>query len=171
MNLLYTPHDIAVFLIFSNFTQSDERFVLNDIWKNENALIEYKYRQNEVLLRRHVYTELSKLDGTLNLDELKILLQGMDVELSIESETYEQCIIESYFKVIKLELKYVYGLKQFKIKLRNLLKDFGYKRRSAKLVKSIKNTLRVLGLKTYSKKRVLCDIANINIDDMIMIRL
>jgi len=171
MNLLYTPRDIAAFLNFSNFTQSDERLVLNDIWE-DNALIQSEYRKNKALFKRHVYAELSKYGGGFDIGELKMLSQGTELEFSVENETYEQAVILRNLKTIKLGLNYtdIY-IHQFEIKFRNLLKAFGYKRRSAKLVENIKTTLSALELKTYSKENLLCDIANINLDDIIMIRL
>jgi hypothetical protein len=82
----------------------------------------------------------------------------------------EQCIIEEYFKIIKLELAYGKGKDYRKIKLRRLLKVFGYKRRSVQLVDNIRRVLGALKLKTYLRDYVPCDIAKIGIDDMVMIR-
>jgi len=58
-----------------------------------------------------------------------------------------------------------------KIKLRRLLNVFGYKRRSAQLVDGIHRTLGALKLKTYLRGYTPCDVADIGIDRMVMIRL
>ena len=172
MRCIYTPYDIAIFFTASDFEQRKERSILHNIWKNDNALVPDIYRTDEVLFRRRVYAELSKFDGTPNdLDELNLLMRDMGESFYIKSESMEQDIIESYFKIIKLELKYIPNLNHRKVKLRRLLKRFNYKRRSVKLVTNIKQTLSTLELKTYLKDYVLCDIADISIDDMIMIRL
>ena len=172
MNFFYTPHDIAVFLMVSNFAQGRERIVLHDIWKNKNTFIPAEFRENETLFRRCVYDELFKIDGTIDdIDELNLLLQDVGVSFCIKNNMTKQDIIESYFKIIKLELYYITERNHQKIKFRRLLNRFNYKRRSAKLMKTIKNTLNALELKTYLRGRVPCDVAKISIDDVIIIRL
>ena len=170
MKYLYTPYDIAVFFFAADFTKSIERAVLHDIWKNGN--LPDKYRKDESLFRRHVYHDLSKFDGSLDdVDELNLLTRDTEHAFCIDGAVNEQGIVESYFKVIKLELTYLKGKDFRKIKLRSLLKQFGYKKRSAQLVAGIQHILDALELKTYLKGYVSCDIAEIDIDDTLMIRL
>lgn len=172
MKYLYTPYDIAVFLLIANFTKSYERAVLHDIWENNKDSIPAKFRKSEVLFRRCVSFELSKFDGALDdIDELNLLMRDTEQSFYIDGTINEQGIIESYFKIIKLELTYVAGRDYRKIKLRRLLKQFGYKRRSAQLVAGIQRTLNALALKTYLRDYIPCDIAEIDIDEMVMIRL
>ena len=172
MKYLYTPYDIAVFFFVSDFPQSYERTVLHEIWEGNKGLIPAKYRIDETMFRRHIFFELSKFDGSLDdLDELNLLLRDTERSLLIDGTINEQGVIESYFKIIKLRLTYVSGRSYCKIKLRTLLRSFGYKRRSPQLVVGIQRTLRALELKTYLRDYVECNIAEIGIDDMVMIRL
>ena len=172
MKYLYTPYDIAVFFVVSDFTQSHERTVLREIWENDKGSIPAIYRSDEALFRRHTYFEFSKFDGSLDdLDELNLLLLDTDSSLCFDDTINEQGIIESYFKIIKLSLTYVPGRSYYKIKLRTLLKWFGYKKRSLQIVNGIRRTLISLGLKTYLRDYMPCDIAEIGIGDMVMIRL
>lgn len=172
MKYLYTPHDIAVFFVASDFTISYERNVLRAIWVNEKDSIPAKYREDEMYFRRVVFFELSKLTGFLDdVDELNLLMRDTDHAFCVDGTINEQGIIESYFKIIKLKLTYAPNKEYCKIKLRRLLKVFGYKRRSVHLVKGIQRTLNALKLKTYLRGYLPCDIADIGIDDMIMIRL
>lgn len=121
---------------------------------------------------RTEWDEQEQYDGSLDdLDELNLLMRDTEHSLCIDGTINKQGIIESYFKIIKLEFMYVPKKDYSKIKLRRLLKMFGYKRRSAQLVDSIKRTLGALKLKTYLRGYVPCDIAEIGIDDMVMIRL
>lgn len=172
MKYLYTPEDIAVFLLASNFTRSDERAVIYDLWKHDNASIPAKYRENFQRFRREINLALSKYDGTLSdLDELHILMQDTEHTFHIDGSINEQGVVESYFKIMTLELTYLEGRNYRKIKLRNLLQRFGYQRRSPQLTKCMQTTLATLKLKTYLKGGVPCDIAEIDCDDMIMLRL
>jgi len=173
--LFYTPLDIAIFLFVSNFAQSEEREVIQGIWEKEIKSIQTEYRMSKILFKRHIYFELAKLDDARNgfneINELDILLKDTGQTFDISSIINEQEIIEHYFKTIKLELTYNKRNSYRKIKLRQLLKQFGYKRRSAKLVDDMRHVINTLGLKTYLKNRILCDIGEISIDDMIMLRL
>ena len=166
----YSPYDVAVFLLACDLTHADELVTIHSIWAGNSIPIQY--RQDEILFKRHIYWELSKFDGLMSdIEALNILLKDTEHALDMNGTVNEQGIIERYFKVIKLELTYAEGREFCKIKLRRLLKKFGYKRRSAQLVATIKSTLQTLELKTYVKGYVLCDIAEIGIDEMIMIRL
>jgi hypothetical protein len=171
----YTAHDIAIFLLVSNFTQSDERAVIRAIWEDNKLSIPAEYRQDYSLFRRHINLELSKHDGALSdIDELNMLMRDAGRSFNVDGDINEQGIqgvIESYFKIIKLSLIYIEGKEYRKIKLRSLLKKFGYKRRSTQLVDYTQRTLMELGLKTYLKGYTPCDISEIGIDDMVMIRL
>lgn len=172
MKYLYTPQDIAVFLLAANLTQSEERELVRDIWENDSQSIPAKYRNDFVLFRRHIYLEISKHDGALSdIGELNILMQDTKHAFCIDGSINEQGIIENYFKTIKLGLTYIEGKDYHKIKLRRLLKRFGYNHRSIQLVAHIKKTLTALGLKTYLRGYIPCNIAKVNIDDMVMIRL
>ena len=63
------------------------------------------------------------------------------------------------------------GISYRKIKLRNLLRDFNYKRRTAALMNRMNLALNALGLETYLRGYEKCDIRDAGLDDMIMIRL
>ena len=54
MKYLYTPYDLAVFLIVSDFLQSYERKVLSEIWDNDKETIPFKYRRDKYLFIRQV---------------------------------------------------------------------------------------------------------------------
>lgn len=172
MKYLYTPTDIAIFFLTTDFTISDEKAIIDDIWRYYKSSIWYKYRKNKEHFRRSIYNEISKYDGTFDeIDELNLILQDLDTFVDINSSTHEEGVIESYFKLIKLHLTFVEGREYRKIKLRNLLGRFGYKRRTQQLTECIERTLKQLGLSSYLKGYVPCSIREIKLDDVIIIRL
>jgi len=175
MKYLYTPKDFAVFFLVSDFSWSYERVIINDVFHSKINLVPVKYRKNKKLFFQHIYNEISKFDGTLDDEDfiaLTLLLRDTDQPLQIEYKiNSEKNFLERYFKIIKFELLYIKDRDYKKVKLRRLLKVFGYKRRSQKLIENIKRTLSALGLSTYLKNHIPCNIAEINIDDMIIIRL
>ena len=63
------------------------------------------------------------------------------------------------------------GIAYRKVKLRKLLRDFGYKRRSEKLTSRIQQAIDKLELKIYLRGYVPCSIDAISLEDVIVIRL
>lgn len=80
-------------------------------------------------------------------------------------------VIENYFKVIKLRLSYTPGKEYCRIKLRTLIGSFGYKRRTAALVEYINSAIDSLGLSTFLRGRLQCNIGDLALDKTIVIRL
>lgn len=172
MKYLYTPQNIAVFFLKGDFTLSDERAVIIEIWEEDKAFLPAKYRKDFLLFEQHIYIQLSKLDSDLSdLNELNILMHDTSSPTFLDGSIDEEWYIENYFKIIRLFLTHVQDVSYRKIKLRTLLRDFGYKRRSAQLIECIRRTLVKLELKTYLRDYIPCNISEIDIDDMVMIRI
>lgn len=164
----YTPKDIASLLCISNFTRSRENEIIEDIFKNHNDDIIAKYRKDFHKLRRAVREETIILESDNHtFSETEIILK--EFGLTISDDNIEN-VFGQYFRLIKLQIMYSHsGYKR--LKLRSILKDFGYKRRSDKLNYSIQNALKALGLVTYLKGMEPCDITEISLDQMVIIRL
>ncbi len=172
MKYEYSPFDIAVYLKTENLTIKEEYFIIESLWKNRNDLLQVKYYKNKRVFLNSVNHELNKLDGILYCtDEINLILQEMGSNYRVGELEFEQDVIESYFKVIKLRLSYTLGTEYCRIKLRTLIKSFGYKRRTAALVEYINNTIDLLGLKAYLRGKEPCDIGEISLDKVIIIRL
>lgn len=89
--------------------------------------------------------------------------------LTISDDRIED-VFGKYFKLIKLQIICSdFGYKR--VKLRSILKEFRYKRRSDKLNYSIQNALKALGLVTYIRGMERCNITDISLDQMVIIRL
>ena len=170
MKYLYSSDDLAVYLLISNFPVSEEKRILTRLWEQQNSAILPEHRTSKNLFKSTVYNDLSKYDCTFDdLDELNLLMQGMD-NCYIDGPVYEQNVIESFFKLIKLQLTYTPDKVYRKIKLRTLLGRFGYERRSANLIGYIDEALKSLGLVTYLRGHVLCNLVEIKLDDTVIIR-
>ena len=92
-----------------------------------------------------------------------------ELNLSIPSWA-ENDDFTSYFKFTRLSLLYS-GIEYRRLKLRTLLKVFGYRRRSEQLMQKIHAAMDSLQLQAYLKGHVPCDLSEIQIDQMVMIRL
>lgn len=169
----YTINEIAIYIKQNDFKHSEEVSILNKIWNEENEYWKEQYDYNRKKFFRSVYKQIYSMN-TLNYEEEvkfinKILKENKSIYMLDNNK--EEKTIELFLKVIKLNLMYTPKVNYKKIKLRTLLKEFGYKKRSAKFVNSVNRTLNNLGLEIYLKKYNKCNIDDIKIDDVIIIRL
>lgn len=166
----FIPKDIAGYFINADFTHTKQNEVLTDIFENHNNSVVFPYRNDFLLLKRTVDDLMIKYESdNETLDEVQVIMWEMgECGLMLDEGNYDR--LGAYFKLIKLQLMYS-GITCKKIKLRTLLKDFGYKRRTADLVSRINRAFSALGLVTYLKKRKQCNIGQVKLDDMIIIRL
>lgn len=140
--MMYTPKEVAQFLRISDFPYSKERKIIHMIYSQEAS----------------IYERLVDV-------ELELLVEGRELIKNQEEALW------SFFKVIKLRLVYNEECEFVRIKLRTVLKEFGYKRRSDKLMSEIQLILDTLELDTFLKGYVGCELKEIDLDDFMMIRL
>lgn len=164
----FSPNDIAKLLCISEFTHSEEKFVIEDIFINHKDDITASYRNDINKFRREIHNKIIIHESDYDtFSETEMILR--EFGLSISDDNFDD-IFGSYFKLIKLQI--LYSQSHCKtLKLRSILKKFGYKRRSNKLNYSILNILKSLGLVTYLRGKEPCDITEINIDQMVIFRL
>ena len=170
---LFTPLDIALFFDYANFTLSDEKYIRDDIWENRHEILDFKYRDNKYKFIKQINNYIQMIDSNY-LDEFDAINRTLsDMGSNYEFGNYEEDenYIEAYFRLIKLKLSYIEGCNYIRLKLRTLLKSFGYKRRTEKLVLSINRSLEKLKLECSLKRREKCNLGEIDLDDMIIIRL
>ena len=144
-----TPDDVAVYLFLENTSHQRENEILWDL----------QFKQS-VMNLLNIY----ELDA-VSYDEAALILMETE-HTSLYSEEESDCF-DAYFKLIWLQLRYS-GIAYRKVKLRKLLRDFGYKRRSES---RIQQAIDKLELKTYLRGYVPCSIDAISLEDVIVIRL
>ena len=139
-----TPDDVAVYLFLENTSHQRENKILWDLFENHKAHIPTEYGSTYLQFKQSVM-------NLLNIYEL-------------DAVSYDEAAL------ILMELRYS-GIAYRKVKLRKLLRDFGYKRRSEKLTSRIQQAIDKLELKTYLRGYVPCSIDAISLEDVIVIRL
>lgn len=163
----FTPKDVASFLCMSNFTHSREKEVIENIFYNYNNDIISNYRKDFKKFRSVVREHIIILESDNHtFSETDIILR--EFGLTIYDDNIDD-VFGQYFRLVKLQIMYSQsGYKR--LKLRSLLKDFGYKRRTDKLNYSIQNALKALGLVTYLRGMESCNISEIKLDQILIIR-
>lgn len=171
---LYTPKDIAVFFDYSDFRKSDEKMVREDLWENRDSVLDPKYRKDKKKFINAIskyMVILSLKEHKKELEEINTIFEELGSEYEMNLLEREEYYVEAFFRFIKLRLTYIENCNFVRIKLRTLLRNFGYKRRSENIVNNIKRTMKALRLESYLRDYQPCDINEIDIDDTLIIRL
>lgn len=171
MKYLYTPFDVAVYFRTENLTISEEQSMLDALWENKDLEIWSYYRNDKQSFKKEIHYHIHMMEGYLeDADVLNLIFQEMGSKFSVGESSYEQGVIESYFKIIKLRLSYSPNTDYCKIKLRKLIARFGYKRRTKALVEYMNRTINALGLQAYLRGWEGCDIGAVSLDDIVIFR-
>lgn len=170
---LFTPFDIALFFKYSDFTLSDEKYIRDDIWENRYEILEPKYRNNKYKFIKQVNNYIQMIDDNYvdEFDAINRTLSDLGSDYEFGEYEEDENYIEAYFRLMKLKLSYLEGCDYIRLKLRTLLRNFGYKRRTEKLVLRINRSVKKLKLECSLRCREKCNIGEISLDDMIVIRL
>lgn len=172
MKYLCTAFDVAVYIKIANFPIKQEYAILDSMWDRREGLIAAKYKIEKKQFINLIRHEMNKLDGSLDcVDEINYILREMGSKYLLCDQEFEQDVIASYFKVIKLQLILTPGKKYCRIKLRTIIRSFGYKKRTASLIEYMNRTINALGLKLYVRGREHCNIGDVSLDKVIIIRL
>lgn len=162
MKIVFYSSDVANFLLQADFKVRKEREVIAELYQN--------LPMGEPVTKQVFAYRISVL--LLTEEERKEMLDffhDMTVPISFQGIEDEE-LLKLYFKNIYLHLNFNDDCKYRKIKLRSLLKMFGYKRRSDQLVKNIERTLDTLQIKTYLRGNEPCTIGSASLDDMIIFK-
>ena len=146
---LVNVYDIATFLSVIDVSYIRERQIISELYRD----LQYEGSLNEFML--NVDEQLEQLDVQVmkEIDELQSQMKKNLISCHFEKDMQDT------------EADYV------KIKLRTLLKQLGYKRRSDKLVAELNKMFQQLGLMVYKKGGILGDLSELALDEFMTIRL
>ncbi len=148
--------------------------VMEAIWKKEKTHLELKYLESyrrfvlEIQYWMHYLHEKNLLDQEFTAIQQEIAaLNG-----SLQAEDYQRDFwgLDLFFKRARIRILYGYRKDYVKIKLRTLLKEYGYKRRSQNLVLHIQECMEVYGLEATLRGGVPCNVAEVGLDAMLTFR-
>ena len=175
-DLLYSAMDIAAILSVLDISCKKENEILDDIWKGETAYLEEQYRNDkkrfifDVMYWMHYFYDKPVLD-----EEFSVICRDMEHlghEIETRYFTGEFSKFDLFFKSVRLRILYI-NTKNFyiRIKMRTLLKSYGYKRRSQNLVLHMKRCMEFYHLEATLRGGVPCSVADVDIDDMLTINI
>lgn len=174
IELCYSPADIAFFIHSHNMGVKAASRLLENIWKNDNLFLLPCYRTNKrkLYLEVHYWTDYlcDKPEIDRELPSVQKDFKTFGKEIEEAAFTSEYFDVDLFFKMTRLQILYLGGRDYVRIALRTLLRTYGYKRRTQALLKYFRECFMFYHMQTYLRGKEECDIGDIGLDEMIIIR-
>lgn len=149
-------YDMAVFLATIDLPYLDERDMIQRLHLDLNV-------------KESLTDFMIKVDEQLELLDTQVVKEMSQMKIELINCHFEKDMAH-YLKVMKLRMQYTEA-DYVKIKLRTLLKQLGYKRRSDKLVSELTEMFHELGLVVFKKGGILAELSELPLDEFMTIRL
>lgn len=171
-----TTQDLAIIFDDLNLGIRMQMNIVGDIWDNEKWIIQRVYRSSGkrksfiqgVLYQIDYLYHKTEIDNSLKEINENAKEVGYNIEIAELIEDYEQ--ISTYFKKMWIQLKYLSKTGYTRAKLRTILKQYGYKRRSTKFCDYFLKCLNHYGIYPYVKGEI-CDIRTVSLNEMITFKI
>ena len=172
--LLYTPLDIAIIVYSMELGCRAESAMIDSIWTGETAFLPSKYRNNQRRFILDVRYWLDYLYDKPLLDKEFPAIQR-DAARANGALVAEQFVsnfseLDLFFKSIRIRTLYNSEKHYARMKLRTLLRAYGYQRRSKQLLEHINLCLSFYHLETALRGGTPCRIEDVGLDDMLVFR-
>lgn len=171
---LYSPFELALIIQFHRM--DSERYIelLQNIHRHDNSFIQPEYRQDR---KKFILAVMDKLNfistpETYMSERSDIEKDFTDFGLINSSKTddAEHTFSHLIFKELRIRILYINRKGFAKMKLRTLLSELGYKKRSPNVTRYIYDCLLFYHIETTLKGSVPCSIDTIDIDDTVIFR-
>lgn len=174
IELYYSSFDIACMIHSQDIGTKTASIILENIWKQDKLFLLPCYREDLRKLYLDVYYWTDYLCDKPTIDgefpSVQRDFEAFGRELADAAFITEHFDIDLFFKMKRLQILYLEGQDYVRMKLRTLLKVYGYKRRTQELLRYFRECLMFYHMQTYLRGREECDIGEIGLDEMIIIR-
>ena len=172
--LCYSALDIAVIVSSMQLGCQNESRILDRIWEGEKAFLDTSYIANQRKFILDTYYWMQYFYDKPIIDRefpaIQKDLAQSNRALQTEQLTSDFSDLDLFFKSIRIRILYGYGNEYVRIKLRTLLKQYGYKRRSQLLLKHINCCMSFYHLEATLRGGVPCFIEDADLDHMLTFR-
>lgn len=172
--LYYTPYSLAILITIRDLSEKKIARFLEIIWKYENHLLDLQYRASfrSFILDTYYWIHYFYDKNTLDAEFPSIQNDMLGVGGSAETDkfTSEFPDLDLFFQNMRVRIIYDGYQDYVRIKLRTLLKAYGYQRRSKMLMDYMNHCMESLQLKVFLRGGVQCTLQEANLDDMLTFR-
>lgn len=175
MGLSYTALDLALLLNHRDLGAREEAALLEKIWaEGQPFLAPDLVKSRRTFLLDVAYWSLYLREKPWIDREFPIIQRDAadcGAYLSEESFLSDFSDLDLYFKEVRYRLRFFSDCGYVRIKLRTLLKQYGYRRRSAKLLEHLEQCMAFYHLQPYLRGGIPCKLSEISVDEMVVFRL
>ena len=168
--LLYSAFDLACIINNFDLSENISAELIYKLWNEEKNFLQPEYRKNYRKWFLDVRYWSNYIYDKVTFDkEFPAIQKDCGGLLEYENFLTDDFDFDLFFKSLRVKILYIGEKNYSRMKLRTLLSAYGYKRRSKELVAYLKNCLSFYHIQT-SYHGEICDVAEINLDDMITFR-
>lgn len=172
--LRYSALDLAVIINDMELGCKQESRVIDDIWEGERSFLSAKHQDNQrkFILDIRYWINYLYEKPTFDREFLSMNKDIMSSNSILDKDQYmaDFSNLDLFFKSIRIRILYGNEKSYIKIKLRTLLKQYGYQRRSQQLIQHISRCMEFYHLKAFLRGGTACNIADVGLDHMIIFR-
>ena len=170
-DLFFTALDVACIIDNFELSVKTSAELIKRIWKEDNFFIAQEYKNNyrKWILDVHYWTDY--LYDKVTFDkEFPAVQKDCGGLLQDKNFVADNFNLNLFFKTLRIKILYIDKKNYSRMKLRTLLAAYGYKRRSNSFIDYVKKCLAFYKIQT-SYHGTICNVAEINLDDMITFRI
>lgn len=172
--LCYSPYSLAILISIRDLSEKEIGRFLEIIWKYENHLLDPKYRSSfrsfilDTYYWIHYFYDKTTLDAEFPSVQKDML--GVGGSAVSDKFTSEFPDLDLFFQNMRIRIIYDGYQDYVRIKLRTLLKAYGYQRRSKLLMEYMNHCMDSLRLKVFLRGGVECTLQDAALNDMLTFR-
>lgn len=172
--LFYTAQDLATIICNEDIGCHAEIDLINKIWEYDRAYLLLDHRNNKRKFILDVFYWINYIHDKPTIDaeipavRKDFLSGGQDLLDSDFISEYSD--LDLFFKSLRIKILFLKTQNYVRIKLRTLIKQYGYQRRSQKLLQYMNECIYFYHIQPYVRGGIECDIGAISIDEMITFR-
>lgn len=174
IELYYDSYSVAYFIVSQDMRIRTQMELLDEIYLYDYSFLHPKYKGNkksfisDVLYWTDYLTNKEELDKEFPVVQKDFKASGRVFVSEKLSSDYPE--FDMFYMLMRLRILYTGNKDYIRMKLRTLLKHYGYKRRSDTIVAHMKRCMMFYHIQPYLRDYEECDIDKIDLDDMITFR-
>lgn len=172
--LLYSALDLAAIISSMELGCREESRMMGLIWEGEKSFLPSPYQTNrrkfflDIYYWMHYFYEKPILDREFPAIQKDLQNGQHAVDMNQYMSDYSD--LDLFFKSVRIRILYASGKEYVRIKLRSLISQYGYQRRSQQLVGHIRDCMKFYHLEATLRGGIPCDIATCDLDKMVTFR-
>ena len=170
--LLYTALDVACIIDMEGLSVQEAVLLAQRMHAEDKSFLAMEYRQNYRKWLRDILYWSDYMQDKIALDaEFPSVQAVSDGTMDVSALMRDDFNLELFFKKLRVQILYLEKKDYARMKLRTLMAEYGYQRRSKDFVRFLKIRLVFYHIQTALRGNEICDVETMDsLDDMITFR-